>query len=135
MFNELDELLSYNDTTDYWYDDGFCYAQSILSEFSDDDWKKLSDIILLKNLEYQKKLVYCLDSENEIHELEIIEKLLSVDDEELFIMCVDSLRDFNNLGEWIKRNPFIIDTVKAKSDGKTSATVIENFLRKADSKS
>ncbi|MBD5159827.1 MAG: hypothetical protein HDT23_06260, partial [Ruminococcus sp.] len=79
MFNELDKFISYDTTTDYWYDNGFVYTQSILADFSDNDWKALSDIILSKDLEYQKKLVYCFDGTDEFHELKIIEKLLSVD--------------------------------------------------------
>ncbi len=132
MFDELDRLLAYNDTTDYWYDEGFCYAQNILSNFSVGDWKQLSDIILSEDLEYQKKLVYCLDGENEVYELEIIEKLMSVGDEELFIMCVDSLRNFDS--NYLKKNPSVISMIKAKSDTseKLSSIVYDDFLEKVN---
>ena len=128
MFNELDKFISYDNTTDYWYDDGFVYAQSILADFSDDDWKKLSDIILSKDLEYQKKLVYCFDGTDEFHELKIIEKLLLVNDDELFIMCVDSIRGFS--ADTLK-NKQLIDKIKAKSDvqNRLSGIVIEEFFK------
>jgi len=132
MFDELDRLLAYNDTTDYWYDEGFCYAQNVLANFSGNDWKQLSDIILSKYSEYQKKLVYCLDGENEVHELEIIEKLISVDDEEFFIMCVDSLRNFDS--NYLKKNQSVIDMIKAKSDTskKLLSIVSDIFLEKVN---
>lgn len=128
MFNELDEFISYNTTTDYWYDEGFCYAQEFLEDFSVDDWKKLSDIILSKDLEYQKKIVYCFDGTDEFHELKIIEKLLSVDNDELFIMCVDSISGFS---ADILKNKRLIDKIKAKSDvpDRLSGIVIEEFLK------
>ncbi|MFW5630018.1 MAG: hypothetical protein ACOCM4_02870 [Acetivibrio ethanolgignens] len=37
--------------SDSWYDDGFHIAQSIMNGFSKDDWKKLSNDILNKDLE------------------------------------------------------------------------------------
>lgn len=119
MFRKLDMILSYNDTMDYWYDEGFCYARKILEDFSEDDWKALSAVIRSKSVDYQKKLVYCFDGSDEPHELKIIEKLLSVDDDELFIMCVDSLRDFS--ADTLK-NKRLIDKIKAKSDSGQNVT-------------
>ncbi|MDE6672018.1 MAG: hypothetical protein K2K16_07450 [Ruminococcus sp.] len=128
MFNELDKFISYDTTTDYWYDEGFCYAQKILEDFSDDDWKELYDIILSKDLKYQKKIVYCFDGTDEFHELKIIEQLLSVNDDELFIMCVDSMRNFS--ADTLK-NKRLIDKIKAKSDvqDRLSGIVIEEFFK------
>lgn len=50
MYRELDNLLSKESTIDSWYDDGFLIAQSIMN-------------VLNKSLEWQKKLVYCLDNQ------------------------------------------------------------------------
>ncbi|MCM1508921.1 MAG: hypothetical protein NC177_17575 [Ruminococcus flavefaciens] len=127
IFKSLDMILSYNDTMDYWYDEGFCYAQKLLADFSDDDWKALSAIILSRSSDYQKKLVYCFDGSDEFHELKIIEKLLSVDDDELFIICVDSLRNFST----DELNKHLLDKIKAKADvsGRLSGIVIEEFFK------
>ena len=76
MYRELDNLLSEESTVDSWYDDGFLIAQSIMNDFSKDDWEKLSNDILNKDLEWKKKLVYCLDNQIIQEELEIIGKLL-----------------------------------------------------------
>ena len=114
MYNELDELLLEETTVDSWYDDGFSIAQDILNQFSNDDWQELSNEVLKKDLDWQKKLVYCLDNQVIEEELNIICKLILIDDEELFEMCIDTLRAFDNeLGHsFINKNPQIIIEVE-----------------------
>ncbi|MGG7153164.1 hypothetical protein ACQPUR_21315, partial [Clostridium neonatale] len=114
MYNELDELLLEETTVDSWYDDGFSIAQDILNQFSNDDWQELSNEVLKKDLDWQKKLVYCLDNQVIEEELNIICKLILIDDEELFEMCIDALRAFDNeLGHsFIKKNPQIVIEVE-----------------------
>lgn len=116
MYNELDELLLEETTVDSWYDDGFSIAQDILNQFSNDDWQELSNEVLKKDLDQQKKLVYCLDNQVIEEELNIICKLILIDDEELFEMCIDALRAFDNeLGHsFINKNPQIIIEVEKK---------------------
>ena len=82
MYKELDDLLSEESSIDSWYDDGFLIAQSIMNDFSENDWKNLSLNVLNKSLEWQKKLVYCLDNQIIQEELEIIGKLLCTEDDE-----------------------------------------------------
>lgn len=134
MYNELDKLLSEETTIDSWYDDGFLIAQGILNQFSSDDWQKLSNEVLNKNIEWQKKLAYCLDNQIIEEELRIICKMIIIDDEELFEMCIDSLRAFDNeLGYlFIKKNPQIIEEVKKRIDTSGNATkrMLEDFLKK-----
>lgn len=134
MYNELDELLLEETTVDSWYDDGFSIAQDILNQFSNDDWQELSNEVLKKDLDWQKKLVYCLDNQVIEEELNIICKLILIDDEELFEMCIDALRAFDNeLGHsFIKKNPQIIIEVEKKINTAGNATkrVLEDFLRK-----
>lgn len=129
MFRTLDGLLSYGDTTDYWYDEKFCHAQEILADFSDDDWKSLSGVIRSRSTDYQKKLVYCFDGTDEAYELKIIEKLLSVNDDELFIMCIDSLKNFSIDS---LKNKRLLDKIKAKSNvsGKIPEIIIKQLLNR-----
>ena len=63
MYEELDNLLSEEILIDSWYDDGFIIAQNIMNNFSDTDWKRLSEEVLNKDINWQKKLVYCLDNQ------------------------------------------------------------------------
>lgn len=55
MFKELDNLLSADTTVDSWYDDGCVIASEILSEFKPSDWDELSNQVLSKPIEWQKK--------------------------------------------------------------------------------
>lgn len=134
MYNELDELLLEETTVDSWYDDGFTIAQDILIQFSSHDWQELSNEVLKKDLDWQKKLVYCLDNQGIEEELNIICKLILIDDEELFEMCIDALRAFDNdLGRLlIKNNSQIITEVEKRLDitGNATKRVLEDFLRK-----
>lgn len=134
MYKELDELLLEETTVDSWYDDGFSIAQDILNQFSSNDWQELSNEVLNKDLDWQKKLVYCIDNQEIEEELNIICKLILIDDEELFEMCIDALRAFDNeLGHsFIKKNPQIIMEVEKRMDvaGNATKRVLEDFLRK-----
>ena len=134
MYKELDELLLEETTVDSWYDDGFTIAQDIIEQFSVDDWKELSNEVLNKDLDWQKKLVYCLDNQVVEEELNIICKLILIDDEELLEMCIGALRAFDNeLGHsFIKKNPQIITEVKKRMNftGSVTKRMLEDFLRK-----
>lgn len=132
MYDELDNLLSQETTIDSWYDDGFIIAQDILNDFSTDDWQELEDSVLNKSLDWQKKLVYCLDNQMIEEEIEIIIKLFDTEDDELLEMCADSLRCFDNkMGHaYIKAHPDIIEKVRRRKDSAGDATkrVLEVFL-------
>ena len=134
MYKELDELLLEETTVDSWYDDGFSIAQDILKQFSVDDWNELSNEVLNKDLEWQKKLVYCLDNQVIEEEFNIICKLILIDDEELFEMCIDALRAFDNeLGHsFIKKNPQIMIEVEKRMNtaGNVAKKILEDFLKK-----
>ncbi|NFS28762.1 hypothetical protein FDF12_09905 [Clostridium botulinum] len=134
MYKELDKLLLEETTIDSWYDDGFSIAQDILKQFSSDDWNKLYNEVLNKDLDWQKKLVYCLDNQVIEEEFNIIYKLILIDNEELFEMCIDALRAFDNeLGHsFIKKNPQIIIEVEKRMNtaGNVAKKVLEGFLKK-----
>ncbi|WP_241257950.1 hypothetical protein [Bacillus sp. 3a] len=94
MFRELDILLSADTTVDSWYDDGCLIASEILSDFSLNDWEELSNQVLNKPIEWQRKIAYCLDNECNEYELIILIDLLNTNDKELFEICIDTLRSF-----------------------------------------
>ena len=131
MYNELDELLLEETTVDSWYDDEFSIAQDILNQFSNDDWQELSNEVLKKDLDWQKKLVYCIDNQVIEEELNIICKLILIDDEELFEMCIDALRAFDNelRHSFINKNPQIIIEVGKKINitGNATKGVLDNY--------
>ena len=132
MYTELNSLLEQNVTDDAWYDDGFLVAQDIMNNFVAEDWKRLGEEVLSKDIEWQKKLAYCIDNQLIEEELNIICKLLQVKNDELLEMCVDSLRSFDNeVGHlYIKNNPQIIQMVKSriKNAGTIEKIILEKLL-------
>ncbi|GAB6087307.1 hypothetical protein [Alkaliphilus crotonatoxidans] len=106
----------------------------MLSQFSASDWEELSKQVLTKPLEWQRKLIYCLDNEIIAEELNIILKLITVDDLELFNMCVDTLRAFDNENghKYVASNPSIINDIKERIENAGIATkkILEDFLCK-----
>ncbi|MGF7048377.1 hypothetical protein J2T13_002885 [Paenibacillus sp. DS2015] len=113
MYKELDNLLSADTTVDSWYDDGCVIASEMLSEFNPSDWADLSNQVHNKPIEWQRKLAYCLDNECNVNEFNILLSLLSTNDEELFEICIDTLRSFENeeIKKMILDNPKILERV------------------------
>ncbi|WP_324607755.1 hypothetical protein [Paenibacillus sp. IHBB 10380] len=108
-----------------------------LSKFSPQDWEQLSNEVLTKSLEWQKKIAYCLDSNCNMHELEILLSLLSTEDEEQFETCVDTLRSFTTpeSKKMILGNPHILHRVNdlIPKAGVAVKRMLENFLEKIQS--
>lgn len=113
MFTEFDDYLSGYFSDDYWYDEGFSIAQTMLLKFSPRDWEELSNGVLNKPIEWQRKLAYCLHNESSMDELNMLLKLLSTEDEELFEICIDALRSFTSTEseKRILKNPSILQRI------------------------
>lgn len=138
MFKELDDYLSGYFSDDYWYDEGFSIAQEMLLKFSPRDWEKLSNEVLNKPIEWQRKLAYCLHNESSMDELNVLLKLLSTDDEELFEISIDSLRSFTSTEsskKLILKDPSILKRIYEliPNSGDTTKNVFEAFLEKMQS--
>ncbi len=137
MYKELDNLLSADTTVDSWYDDGCVLASEMLSEFSPSDWEELSNQVLSKPIEWQRKIAYCLDNKCSVHELNILISLLNTNDEELFEVCIDTLRSYSSQEskKMILDNPQILQRV---NDLLPTASIpvrkmLEDFLTKIHS--
>jgi hypothetical protein len=114
MYNEFDKYLLGYFTDDYWYDEGFSIARDMLSEFSDEDWLKLQDELLEKDIEWQKKLAYCIDNTSKLYELVSLLTLSMDKDNELFNICIDSLRSFitdDNYKKIVSQNEVLVRQV------------------------
>ncbi|KEO84471.1 hypothetical protein [Tumebacillus flagellatus] len=137
MYQVLDRLLSAETTVDSWYDDGCIIAGEILSEFTHTDWEELTNNVQKKSVEWQKKLAYCLDSTCNEYELSILLSLLSTEDEELFEICIDTLRSFTTMESkiMILENPRIIERVNEllSTVSLPVKKVLEDFLTKIQS--
>lgn len=100
MYQKLDaHLTECSDercSEDYWYDNACIYADQLLEAFTQKDWKELKSQAGQKTLMWKKRLIYCLGSYHNDEELEIIMNLIQTKDEELFVMCIDALRQMIN---------------------------------------
>lgn len=134
MYKELDNLLSADTSVDSWYDDGCVIASAMLSEFNPSDWVELSNQVHHKPIEWQRKLAYCLDNECNVNEFNILLSLLSTNDEELFEICIDTLRSFTNqeIKKMILDNPSILQRINDSlhTDSLPVKKMLQDFLSK-----
>lgn len=135
MYKELDDFITgCQNTVDYWYDDGFIIASDMLAKFSQKDWDDLSSHVLTKPLAWQQRLAYCMDSSCNEHELKILLSMLSTEDEELFVICVDTLRSYTTPEgkQMIRDTPAILVRVNEilPRAGVATRRVLEDFLEK-----
>ncbi len=139
MYKELDEFITeYQNTTDFWYDVGCEMASDKLLKFSPQDWEELSSNVLTKPLEWQKKLAYCMDNSCNVYELKILLSLINTEDEELFEVCIDTLRSFKTpeAKQMILDNPSVIYRVNKllPNVGAITRKTLEEFLANLSSK-
>ena len=95
MFEEFEYGIKNNDANDYWYDDRLFYYQEMLNSFSDDEWEELSEKISDYSEEAQMRCVECLSDIDDRKSLSIILKASKTKNRELFVTCVDSLRNMD----------------------------------------
>lgn len=94
MFDELDKILSEDSSEDSWYDDGCLYAEELLEEFTDDDWKKLMQTIKTKNNKYKIRLAYSIEEDTGMNGFNLLLELINECDE-VVEYALDSLRSFD----------------------------------------
>lgn len=138
-YKEFDKLITEmsgeNASDDYWYDVGVNDAMTLLEKFSDNDWEQLLDNMLSKSIEWQTRFAYCADSDiNDEVIIKCLVLLSSIDDDELFETCVDSLRcivNSNNI-EIIESNKTIMQRVEKTLPqcGIVKRKIFEDFIRK-----
>lgn len=133
MYKQLDNLLSAETTVDSWYDDGCVIATEILEGLNPDDWHILFREAWSKPLNWQKKLAYCLDSAQQMHGFELLLSLLTVEDRELFEICIDSLRSYTSPEhkQRLMHEPLLLERVAAalSEAGIAKRRVLEDFLK------
>lgn len=95
MLNEINEYLSGDMSEDYWYDDALFICEDILKGFSEDKWKELLKAIQNENIRWKVRLAECMGNVGSSYEIQCILKMINMDDEELFVACVDTLRSMD----------------------------------------
>ena len=126
MFSEFDDYLSLEFLTDYWYDEGTGIASSMLSRFSEQDWKDLSQQCGLRPHSWQIRCAETLDLVNHPTSTVILIELLSSANDDVVVAAVDSLRskkDVDLNGEPVER----LRKLSAQGSAPVKA-VLTNFL-------
>ena len=133
MYNELDEYLSDDFIPNYWYDEGVDIAREIISGFKEYDWKMLLEEISKKDIEWKKRIAYCLYNCDNKYEWLLLLKLLDTEDDELFVMSLDSLRSFINkeTTEFLINNPAVICRIKKLyyNSGRPIQIVLKDLIK------
>lgn len=134
MYDELEKYLLGYLPANYWYDEGVDIAQDMISNFKDDDWKQLLEQLSKQNIEWKKKLAYCLYNDSNEYELLTLLELIDTRDEELLEITLDSLRDFINkeTADFFINNSDIIRRIKELyyNSGKPTQVIIVDLLNK-----
>lgn len=105
----------------------------MLCEFKEDDWKTLLEAVSERTIEWQKHLAYCLNDKSDLNQLKVLLSLVDTDDNELFEIVVDSLRNFTseeslNLIQAESRIVSRIEELMPKV-GNVTKKVFEEFIR------
>ena len=135
MYTKLDNLISeYQYTIDFWYDYGCNEGREIITKFNESDWNELQHSLNNRSLEWKEKLVYILDTNCNIREIEILFLIMETESGELFISCIDTLRSFETkmILEYLHQNQkhdIINRIIKlSNKNGEASRKVLNNFL-------
>ena len=77
MYDKLKKYLLGYLPENYWYDEGVDIARDIISNFTENDWKLLLEQLSEQNIEWKKKLAYCLYDDSNKYELLVLLELLN----------------------------------------------------------
>ena len=134
MYDKLEKYLLGYLPSNYWYDEGVDIAQGIISNFTDDDWELLLERLPKQDIEWKKKLAYCLYDDSNKYELLVLLELLNTDDDELLEISLDSLRDFitKETVDFLFNNPQIVKRIKElyHNSSKPTQIILEDFINK-----
>ena len=137
MYDELNKYLSGYFTIDYWYDEGVDIAREIISEFKESDWKMLLEEISKKDVEWKKRISYCLyNCDNKYEWLLLVELLNTEEDDELLVISLDSLRSFINMEttEFLTSNTAVFCKIKRLyyNSGRPIQIVLKDLIEKVN---
>ena len=128
MLREFESSINDNSCDDYWYDVALDECQEMLGSFSDEEWEELSEKIGDYSEKAQIRCVECLSDIDNRNSLSMILRLSDTQDRELFVTCVDSLRnmDLSSLSQSEKEH--LLKRVKEYS---ADASKLEKIVLKA----
>ena len=95
MLKDFISGIADNSSDDYWYDEGLIWYQEMADGFSDEEWAELSERIGGYPANAQMRCAECLSGSDNRNSLFVILRISKTYDRELFVTCVDSLRNMD----------------------------------------
>ena len=95
MLKEFESSINDNSSDDFWYDVALDECMDMLDRFSDVEWEELSESIGDYSEKAQMRCVECLSESDNRNSLLLILRLSNTKNRELFVTCVDSLRNMD----------------------------------------
>ena len=134
MYDELDKYLSGYFPIDHWYDERVDIAREIILDLKECDWKMLLEEISKKDVEWKKRIAYCLYDRDNKYEWLLLLELIDTEDDELLEISLDSLRSFINketTGSLID-DPAVICKIKRlyHNSGRPTQVMLEDLIKK-----
>lgn len=133
MLYELMKSLDEDSLDDYWYDFEILECEEILRELTDSEWSELIRAIPEKSARWNIRLVECLGDIHNGYEMECIKEMLCVPNEEVFVACVDTLRDMDIgllPGNIVKDSKNRARNIRGKTDSLPEQLILDKFLKK-----
>lgn len=91
----IKDFVDKNASEDFWYDCAILDGIEMLKQFTEKDWQLLLENLHSKSILWKQRLIECLGDINNLYEVKVISEVISTEDHDLFISCVDSLRSLN----------------------------------------
>ncbi|HAZ91533.1 MAG TPA: hypothetical protein DCX21_06125 [Eubacterium sp.] len=95
MIDKIERLIDDNTSEDYWYDVSVFTCQELINSFSDIEWQQLSEKVNSYSDEKKIRIVECLANIGNKNSFSIILKLSNTENHDLFMACIDALRDMD----------------------------------------
>ena len=129
-FRKFDEFISVERGVDDWGDDAIIVAESIMSEFSDVDWRALIEVLGHRDAVWRENLAQCLDSFKREEALICLYLLVDTDDPDVLFAAADSLVRFDIDPERIDVERLIVRIANIQPMGSIRARVFSELLNK-----
>ena len=116
MMEKIEALIYDKTSEDYWYDVSLFLCQELINNFSDIEWRQLSEKVSDYSESNKIRIVECLADVDNENSRDIILQLSKTESRDLFIVCIDSLRDMNLSSLSCDDKKFLVEKIKYYSD-------------------
>ncbi len=128
MIEKIEVLINDNTSEDYWYDVAIFSCQEIIKNFSDLEWNELSEKLGSYSEKSKIRVAECLADIDSDKSIPILLKLSNTESHDLFITCIDLLRDMDMSSVSTDKKLSLLQKVKSLS---SNASELEKTIIRA----